>query len=236
VLNVQPGYDFLALEQVAAIEAAKNQTAKDIAAIDDATRRWLSDRNSELQLQLQSNQITFEEFYQQRELAQRESEFARTYGIQLAQQRLSELRFQLDQKLAEATLAANPRDWVANAYYQRGQQPGQAPSDEMLSQMPWLKSIEANVPMPAFQRGATPGAGTTGVFGTPVITPPDITAPVWNTMSQVERDMLAGQVSAGKYDAQGNLVAPGQDPADFFARMYAGQIRGNAQPGVFSTS
>lgn len=227
-VNVQPGYQYLALQQQAELGKLQSQTQRDIAAMDDATRRWLAGEERRLQLELQSGNITLQKYLQERQLAQQESEFARNYVIEQANLRLRERRAVLDEELANAMLRANPRDWVPNAYKQRGLTKEQAgmlagqrpPTDEELQNMPWLRSIQLNQPLPAFQRPAGQ-VGEGGPFGIQTLSPTQITAPVFEALSPVEQEMLAGLTSA-----------QGQDPSDFFSRMFASQIRGTARPGV----
>jgi hypothetical protein len=84
-----------------------------------------------LQRELEANRITSAEYMQGRDLAQRESEFARSialqtlvadrdYEIQTAQLELNRVAEVRAERLLQAQLAANPADFVAYEFYKRG--------------------------------------------------------------------------------------------------------------------
>lgn len=126
-INLNPGYgyDLIQMEQAGNEEIARLQAqyARQLAEINNQAAMDRLKIEADLQRELQSNQISSTEYLAEIQLAQRESEFARS----LAQQQL-EFKFNSDlqlvqeqrqERLLQAQLSASPADWVAYQYYMR---------------------------------------------------------------------------------------------------------------------
>lgn len=92
--------------------------------LDQRFKTFNDQRDSQLKLMLQQGLINNEQYKQAKELAQQESEFARTLafnqmkeGHDYELQKASEGR---QERALQAQLSANPTDWVAYEFYKRG--------------------------------------------------------------------------------------------------------------------
>lgn len=112
------------------INDLQSSTQKEIAQLNASTQTALAAKDRQLQLDLLNKRITSDQYMQQRELAQRESEFARTialqtliadrdYEINQATLRLNELAEYRAERELSARLAANPADFVAYEFFKR---------------------------------------------------------------------------------------------------------------------
>ena len=108
-VDVQPGLDFaLEQEKIALLKQANDiqleigklnaETAIQAAEISAAAAEKVASINADLQRELQEGRITHEQFMQDKELAQRESEFARDLALRTIE---ADRDFEIDQKRLE---------------------------------------------------------------------------------------------------------------------------------------
>ncbi len=117
-------------QQDLALQTLQGQQAAELERLKQAANAQLAQKDYDLKIQLQNNEITQAKYDLEKRMAQQESEFARN----LAQQQLEfghkQQMDQLNAKIAEggemraerelqAKLAANPQDWVAYEFYKR---------------------------------------------------------------------------------------------------------------------
>lgn len=200
----QQGQQGMQSQQLAAQSQAAAQQLAELQArhqmeLQTAHEQWQGQQNQiqqafdqqqkeldrQLQLQLQNGTITAQAAQQARDLAQRESEFARTLAMNKAQQdfqqHLDTMKFQHDSEIQnaqmalnslaearqerqlQANLAANPKDFVAYNYYMRGlgspQQAAGSPGQNA-SQTAWALAQQ-------FANGQGTPAGTPPPANTP---------------------------------------------------------------------
>jgi hypothetical protein len=133
-LQTNPGYEYDILEFEKAADLKIQQINNDFTKKQNDLNRQFTRQQAEsdraLESELQAKRISSSEYMQQRDLAQRETEFARTLALQtLVADRdfqLSEAQLELDrvaeirqERLLQAQLAANPQDFVAYEFYKR---------------------------------------------------------------------------------------------------------------------
>jgi hypothetical protein len=133
-LQTNPGYEYDIVEFEKAADLKIQQINNDFTQKQNDLNRQFTRQQAEsdraLESELQAKRISSSEYMQQRDLAQRETEFARTLALQtLVADRdfqLSEAQLELDrvgeirqERLLQAQLAANPQDFVAYEFYKR---------------------------------------------------------------------------------------------------------------------
>lgn len=132
---VQPGLEWqLEQERLAVQKYIADQSAalqRDLTAINNAHDARMRQIDAGLQRELQAGRIDADKYMQARELAQRESEFARdiafrtiqadrSFAINQAQLHLQEMAERRMERALQAQLAANPADTVEYEFYKRG--------------------------------------------------------------------------------------------------------------------
>lgn len=132
--GAQSGFGFDILESVQAqetyIQNLNNQLNRDLANINNTAAAAIQAQQTALARELQAGRIDADKYIQGRELAQRESEFARQLAFQTrvqgfneeigkAQTELARLREVRDERELQSRLAANPLDFVAYEFYKR---------------------------------------------------------------------------------------------------------------------
>ncbi|HXH05375.1 MAG TPA: hypothetical protein VNI83_02175 [Vicinamibacterales bacterium] len=126
-LQLNPGYMYQLAQQEQAFQLQMQQVQQNFQAqqneLNRAFSRQMAETERRLQLELQRGNLDAQKYMQQRELAQREAEFARTLALQTL---IAERDFQLrkvqearQERLLQAQLAANPQDLVAYEFYKR---------------------------------------------------------------------------------------------------------------------
>jgi len=129
-------------------QAQQNFTAQQTDLARSQTAH-LTEVDANLQRELQRGTIDANQYMQERELAQRESEFARNIALQtLTADRDNELRRigeARQERLLQAQLAANPQDLVAYEFYKRNL--GQPEAWDLAQQFAAGGEAGANAPM-----------------------------------------------------------------------------------------
>lgn len=228
--DVQPGMWWqLEQEQMALqkyIADMQAQTQRDIARINNEAAAALAARQAELEMDLLEKRITHEQFMQERELAQRESEFTRDlalrtliadrqYEIDQAQLKLNELAEFRQERLLHAQLAANPADTVLYEFYKRGggtpeamaaaQEQANTGYRSLLGDYPEPPPAYSDAALQELARGFTgePGAqynprlGGTGAFGANVPSPNDLSRAQLAGMDPNTLGVLQSFIQAG---------------------------------------
>lgn len=132
--GVVPGYQWIVDQQNRDFEAAQSQINREFTAAQNDLNRsqqsLMAETERKLQLELQAGNLDAQKYLQQRELAQRESEFARDLALRTLeadrQNKLQRAQLQINQaaeirqeRLLQSQLAANPQDLVAYEFYKR---------------------------------------------------------------------------------------------------------------------
>lgn len=98
-------------------------TEKEVAAINNAARDKQQQSDSALQLALSQGKINSDQYMQQRDLAFKESSFARDLALRSLQEdhnyQISRAAEARQERSLQADLAANPQDLVKYEYYKR---------------------------------------------------------------------------------------------------------------------
>ena len=226
-----PGYQWTVDELNRAHQAEQ-------AALDRAANKSLQDSINQLQKELQAGTITDAQFRQAKDLAQRESEFARTLAFnQLQQQQDYELRqAQMEinkaaeirqERETQARLAANPQDWVAYEFYKRSL--GTPEGEETPAMTSPLTGKDYEAAPPAYSdediqslaarlftpEGAAynPNLSGEGVFGTTIQSPNALSRREATSLSDVELGMLSGLLRGGIKMGDKRVSI---DPTDYF--------------------
>lgn len=127
-LQLNPGYQYDILERDHAFQADQTRINNDFnakeAALNRDFKRQETETNNRLSIELQEGRIDAEKYMQAKELAQNESQFARSLALDTLK---ADRDFQLrsaeearNERLLRAQLAAKPEDLVAYEYYKRG--------------------------------------------------------------------------------------------------------------------
>lgn len=224
----------------------QTQNAKEVAELNKAAQSALQDKINNLQLQLKNADITEAQYELAKNQAQQESEFARnlalnnlkeqhSYELNQAGLEIQRAAEQRQERALQASLGANPQDWVAYQLYQRGlpgataaagtggggsnvqtQLNGQAydqapPAASDAS----LQSMAASLWDPA-KSAYNPNLHGTGVFGTTIESPNQLSRGEFGRLSDTEMGLLTGLLKAGITQPNGKRLA--LNPTDFFAQ------------------
>lgn len=203
------------------------QLAAQQQSVQNAFNQQMQQQTQALQLALAQGQINSTQFIAERDRAQREAEFARDYS-------LKQLEFQHQQRMDEAGLAANPRDFVASQYYLRnlgnpqqmgvggagaGGGAGAAGGFGAGGGSGAYDTNALNGLVSAFATGQgqqplyNPRMGGQGAFGVNVPSPNMISRANWNGMDDTSKGILDSFVRAGVNNGSGQTVA--LDPAAY---------------------
>lgn len=226
----QPGSEYDLLDRQLAnaryIAELNAQNAKDIAQVNNAADAQNQAAERALRLQLQQGQITSDQFMQQRDLAQRESQFARDlalraleeehrFNIERAQTEIARAGEMRQERQLQAQLAANPEDTVAYEYYKRMiGQPGAWDTAQQFA----AGQQQAETPPSAINP-----SDLTNINGAPYAAPPpaynDQTYQglISNIQGQGQPEWNPGLAGQGAFGAQ--IVSPNRISRGLFSRF-----------------
>ncbi len=204
-------------------------TQVEIAGINDASARYIAELQAAVQRAIADGYITSAEGLSALELAQRESEFARTLALQtlmsdrsyeIAQQELA-----LREREMKAQLAANPADWLTyQAFLGGGELPGAgAPGEGAGPASPAdLKEIAERLTTPS---GAlyNPAMAGVGVAGAHVPGPQEVSRQEMYNMTPTDMAMFGGFLRGGiEIGDEGKRVSI--NPEDWFQQASRGWV------------
>lgn len=240
------GYDILDRAQAGAetLERLQGTQQKEIDALNNAARQQLQQADASLQLKLRNMEITSQQYMQAKQLAQQENEFARwlslnqlqekhKFEIDRAQTEINRAAEMRQERALQASLAANPQDWVAYEFYKRElgipQKEAGVSSTAATGDLTTLEGNEYEEAPPAYDETAAQSIATKlfnpggeeynpnlkgeGVFGTKIESPNTFTRSEALNLSDSEIGMLRGLLKAG-VNVGGKRVA--LDPDDYF--------------------
>lgn len=242
-----------------AIAELQGRHSKELAQINNDAQASLQKSINDLQRELDEKKITSTQYMQEKDLAQREHEFARSLALQeLTQRQTNELNTAnleinraaetRQERALQANLAANPQDWVAYQFYKR-QLPGAGVSassggamlnGEEYASAPGAvsdasaQSLATNLFNPT-QPGATynPNLRGTGAFGTSIEAPNTFTRREAGASSEADLGMLQGLLRAG-INVNGQQVAV--DPQEWMSQAQKSWVPTLSEQGTVPTT